>query len=463
MQDESYEWSDSVKDIQGGCGVRIYSDTKVYVMAPSNEHTGGIELLHQLASQIIALGIEAYMFYYPIVEEPVDEFYKKYHVPFVTSVEDSSHNILVVNETVTQFLYITRNMQRVLWWLSVDFYLHNMASNFYMYTKKNATMEPMMQCFVFTNQPEDIEHWVQSEYARQFVKLNLGDKADIKVVGDYLNLEFLQEDADDLPPAKKNVIVYNPKKGLDYTRKLMAIASDLTWIPIENMTPQEVRQCLMQAKVYVDFGDHPGKDRIPREAAISGCVVITGMRGGAANDIDVGIGHEFKFDEKICQLSEIAGKIRFVMDNYEEEFAKQEAYRCVIRGERDKFSLEVAEALGISIRSENVALITMPDECDRLIAALHKYKRRLLAHYIVNDELAVGRNFQHECVICEHNVNYLSLPGTGSLECITWAEAAFLYREGRISLFAGLESKIGQGKDICNTLGICGRDLLLVE
>ena len=30
------------------------------------------------------------------------------------------------------------------------------------------------------------------------------------------------------------------------------------------MTTEEMRSCMSKSKVYIDFGNHPGKDRIPR-------------------------------------------------------------------------------------------------------------------------------------------------------------------------------------------------------
>ncbi len=58
-----------------------------------------------------------------------------------------------------------------------------------------------------------------------------------------------------------------------------------TFVPLENMSKQEVRALMQQSRYYIDFGHHPGKDRLPREAAASGCVVLT-LRAGAAQFFD---------------------------------------------------------------------------------------------------------------------------------------------------------------------------------
>ena len=48
--------------------------------------------------------------------------------------------------------------------------------------------------------------------------------------------------------------------------------------------------------IYIDFGHHPDKERLPREAAIHGCIVITGLCGSAANSQDVPLPNYLKLN-----------------------------------------------------------------------------------------------------------------------------------------------------------------------
>ena len=74
----------------------------------------------------------------------------------------------------------------------------------------------------------------------------------------------------------------------------MKLVGDVEWVPLQGYTLEQMRSILSRAKVYVDFGNHPGKDRIPREAAVSGCIVVTNRIGSAANSLDIPIAEEFK-------------------------------------------------------------------------------------------------------------------------------------------------------------------------
>jgi hypothetical protein len=159
-------------------------------------------------------------------------------------------------------------------------------------------------------------HVYQSEYARLFLEKN-GVKKNLAYLSDYLNATFLnQNPADFSEEIREKLIVYNPAKGLKFTQKLIHSRPDLNWVPIQKMNPTQVQQLLRKSRVYIDFGHHPGKDRLPREAAVSGCCVITGKEGAAANPIDCAFPDTFKFDQIKTPLAEILDQIEYCLNNY---------------------------------------------------------------------------------------------------------------------------------------------------
>lgn len=337
--------------------MKIYPDTVVYILSPAKYHTGGVEVLHQLCSQMIQLGINAQMVYVNFnntddTDNPVDPLYKKYHLPYTFQPIDDEHNVLIVYENAPFLLYGLKNIQRVFWWLSVDNFLNplkNYLVNSIDVLMTNTLASPLPKVFQFQKEDTDIEHWVQSEYARQFVKLNGIPDDKIYFVGDYINQAFLSKVSSLNFSQKENWVAFNPNKGFEVTQYLINFAPDINWRPIQNMTPEQVQELLAKCKVYIDFGNHPGKDRIPREAALSGCVVITGRRGSAANDVDINIPAEFKFDERNCQPEDIINKIKHVFENFDSEFYKQKNYRKRIMEDKNRFHEEVAAVCGYHI------------------------------------------------------------------------------------------------------------------
>lgn len=180
-------------------------------------------------------------------------------------------------------------------------------------------------------------HLAQSEYARVF--LNKNGVNNVGVLGDYLHESFLNVQVDE--KLKQDIVAYNPKKGYNFTKKLINKSPNIKYVPIENMSREDVVELLKKAKVYIDFGFHPGKDRIPREAAYLKCCVISNKRGSANFSKDVPIGEDFKFEESIHNLNLIIQKIEDCFNNYTENLANFDFYRRDIKNQEYDFDEQI--------------------------------------------------------------------------------------------------------------------------
>ena len=102
-------------------------------------------------------------------------------------------------------------------------------------------------------------------------------------------------------------------------------------------------ELLLSAKLYIDFGNHPGKDRIPREAAALGCIIMTNRRGSALNDVDVPINPDLKIDDTSNVFAaHAAERIEDVMVNYLKYHEELASYRKAIIEEKSVFFESVA-------------------------------------------------------------------------------------------------------------------------
>ena len=131
------------------------------------------------------------------------------------------------------------------------------------------------------------------------------------------------------------------RKDLGLQKKLMEFDPKINWIPIQNMTTEQVKQLLCDSKVYIDFGNHPGKDRFPREAAMCGCCVITGRKGSARNDKDVNIDNSYKIEDNEKNIPIIINKIHECLDNYDKCHKDYENYINKIKGEQKQFEDDI--------------------------------------------------------------------------------------------------------------------------
>jgi hypothetical protein len=345
--------------------IKIYKNTKIYIACPANVATGGPELLHQLAYHFINdVNTEAFMYYYNFdnfrFQTPVHPAYQMYGNPYVLRIpddEDNEKNILIVPEVlnVLSLLPKYKKIRKGVWFLGVDpYYLSRLTKKDYFILRainkifkiliKNTPFEfditsqkvlkRLMQKYDYKNDPflkvADF-YLFQSYYAIQhFSELNPK-----YYLSDYLNKNFLEIQTD--LSNKEDIVAYNPAKGFAFTRKIISSAKDIKFTPLINMTRDEVIKTLQRAKVYIDFGNHSGKDRIPREAAILGCCVITGKRGSAAFFEDVPIPNEYKFEDKEENIPKIIEKIKDCFENFEERYKDFEYYRNIIKNEPKKF------------------------------------------------------------------------------------------------------------------------------
>lgn len=303
---------------------------RYYCICPAQIESGGPELTHQMCSELLSLGFEAYMYY--IVENQLEpenveacEKYKKYHTSHATDIREVERedSIVLFNEGATAFIPHMKSCRKVLWWMSVDNY-------------KDCTKETDLD--IIRNQIEF--HLVQSYYAYDYVK-NVVGVAEEKIiyVSDYIGEKYMMKIDDAIP--RMNMALYNPKKGLEKIVPLIEKTPWLKWIPLIKLTEEDMIAYMHIAKIYVDFGNHPGKDRIPREAAICGCCVITNREGSAAYYEDVPIPDQYKFSNVPEQYDEAAALIQDICNNYEKHVGSFEAYRQFIAAERNKFTFDV--------------------------------------------------------------------------------------------------------------------------
>ena len=115
------------------------------------------------------------MFYLKKIDDPIHPNYKKYINDYVFEIEDDANNVLIVPETRTFELYKYKNIQKIIWWQSVD--------NYYVSRKrfKNRVFSALgLKKFFKIEDPghhsEITDHLVQSKYAELHLKENNIDR-----------------------------------------------------------------------------------------------------------------------------------------------------------------------------------------------------------------------------------------------------------------------------------------------
>ncbi len=315
-----------------------------YIPAPSYSVTGGQECLHQLCDSLNKSGKNAFIVYYPDVNAPIPEVYKKYQVQVEVEVKDIETNTIILHESQFDRLYDFKNVKIIFWWLSVDnffkssmryltlgSYINNYPNLFlksivvklyYLFIRRKNILKRQLSISQLKNKSSI--HLCQSVYAEKFLD-KIGFQ-NLFQLNDYINSEFkIVENAQ-----RENIILYNPKKGYKFQKYLIQKFSNYTWVPIINMNYSQISELMNRAKIYVDFGNHPGRDKIPREAVAAGLCIVTGIHGSAFYYGDIPISDEYKFDQENFDDIRFKVVIDRLLENYSVEREKFQIYRNMV-------------------------------------------------------------------------------------------------------------------------------------
>lgn len=277
----------------------------IVVLCPSNTVTGGPEALHQLVHTVNRIRPNFGAICYTPFEEPfeVPEAYHQYNVPVIRKDQIPADAVVVFPE-IYPHLFPLFPQRKAFWWLSVD----NHGSH---------GSGPLDSAWL---------HLAQSEYARQHVIAAYGKEP--QMLTDYINPRYINSSKVE----RFQRVAVNPVKGGDQIDKI-----DVKSVRLYNMSRDQVQRELENSMVYVDFGHHPGRDRFPREACLSGAVVFTNRVGAANNDVDIPIDPWFKFND----LPELEHKIRQVFEDYLRFRHAQNNYLKIILNQESIFVDEV--------------------------------------------------------------------------------------------------------------------------
>jgi hypothetical protein len=318
--------------------------SRVILMSPVDAITGGPEALHQLAFSIRQQGGEAGMAYYAkdkgidfsqthvrpqTVEGKALEAYRRYEPQPYQDIELTASDLLVFPEVMASFATMDFACPKAIWWLAVD---NALSAN-------PALRYPRMPHRVFEDR--DITHFYQSAYARQFL-LERGAKK-LVPLADYTGIDEVIQWVPE--PLERTVdVALFPNKGAELAQAFVASAPELSYTLIQNMSRAEVGEALRQTRVYIDFGGQPGKDRVPREAAISGNVVFLHHQGAGSYYEDSPLDDVYLFTQEDIRTGNLKARVQLVLQNRLHNFEQQSYYRQRVLNEQQEFGIQVRNA-----------------------------------------------------------------------------------------------------------------------
>ena len=352
---------------------KLKKNSEIYILAPARIDTGGPTDLHQLAYILRnKFKKKTYMYYYPkTIKNPVHKNYKVLKVPYKKNIDDLKKNILIIPEayTAVEISKSYKNLQKGLWWLSVDFFLYHRFIN-----KNHSTIRSLIKIphkfinlfnkltsFYYGNVSLFkylkfiyLKPWFSNIFKIENIKVNLvhsdyqfkvlkKNKIKANYLSDYIRKEYFIASKKILIKNEQNIMCYNPRKSSNFFEKFIKLNPDIKFIPLINLNLKQVIDILSKSKIYMDFGFHPGQDHLPREAAILRNCVITNREGSASIYNDLPIKEEFKFIERKENFIKITKKINLIFNSFSDQLKKFKFYRNVLYLQEKKFTNQISK------------------------------------------------------------------------------------------------------------------------
>ncbi len=214
-----------------------------------------------------------------------------------------------------------------IWWLSVD--------NFPLSRLNHLDIQNMMH---------SCSHLCQSHYAVSFLSSTPAKK--IRMLSDFT--EF--DDTSLIKPTSRRSydIAFLPAKAAGAGAILKDLSSEFKLVALEKMDRATMCRTLGDTKIFLDFGHHPGKDRVPREAALAGVVPLIRYAGAAKEFADVPLGEQFFIkNEDFFIPGKVLEKCRECLKNIEKYQSELNEYQTFISKEKEIFFNEISNLIEI--------------------------------------------------------------------------------------------------------------------
>lgn len=300
---------------------------RIHIVCPSEAVSGSAESLHQFGRAAATLGYDVRIAYLPDGDPlgPVPSAFRTYGVRHDQDIPDESSVAVLVPHTAVELLAHLTRVQKLVWWLRLD------AED---------------QAVEFALDVSGAIHLAQSEHARAFLE-SRGVRAHL--LGDYIRAAFIKRAEALAPPERLNTVLYNPDPSDLLTPRLIDASRDvLTWVPVTGLAPDDVAEIMAYSKVFVDFGRHAGRTRMPREALASGCCVVTGRRGATGSAADLAVPDGFAFDERDpAAVTKILNRVALTLMEFGEATQNFAAARRTVTGQEAAFRTDVEQLLRV--------------------------------------------------------------------------------------------------------------------
>lgn len=298
---------------------------KILHICPAHIATGGTEGIHHLVSEMNKNeNIDAQILYVGTnLNHPQPEVYKKYDSPYVTTFPNE-YDAVIFPEIYANEVIKTAYQNKItaVNWQGIDVYDWH---------------TPIKERGLFLKNKNTI-HITMSEYGMEHLR-NLGLNP-IKI-SDCINDDYLQQFNEEFE--RNDVVLYNPVeiKLTQFQKNIMRVCESrgIKFLPLTGYSQEQLINIFRHSKLYIDFGVFSGRERLPREAVMCGCCILTSKSGTAGYYRDNAILEKYKLDN----VDEAIYTIDYILKNYAVCKSDFDEYRQLMYEDRKLYPKQVEE------------------------------------------------------------------------------------------------------------------------
>lgn len=331
---------------------------KIIIFCPGDIISGGVNSLHNLCSLLVRNGFNATMYYFNAKPDIINSHQIiSYNVNRYDGKIDEPDQIIIVPETMIEILTTFSKAKKIIYWLALKYYFKNppwrppfhikpvrkliSCRSYYGYSggilesaKRKLNEFSKSKFNIWT---EDYIHISNSHFVANYC-MHRGAKKSFVLLNPIRN-EFYNKEAN--LNSRTETILFGPK-----TPKLLVLFAriflkEFKIIQLRHIPFKKVYKLMSKSLVFAEFGNNPGRDRMPREAAMLGCIVFMNTRGSNALKEDYNIDNQYKIIDKLINYPHIIKEIRKAAQNYKIQISDFDQFRKQLKNEKANFDNEV--------------------------------------------------------------------------------------------------------------------------
>ncbi len=342
----------------------------IVICCPGNALTGGVNSLHNLCKALMASGFNAYMYYVNADETKLKNYQiTSYKINRIYHLNDSSDTLVVVPETMVTLALQLKKAKKVVYWLALNYFFKKPTWRFPFSLK---LFRKLISCRSYDGYSSGILETTKrrlNEFSKSHLDMWNGDVIHLSnsnFVANYCRKKGsphtyvlhnpIREEFYNHQPNFNNrekLILFGPKTPKFIIWRMRKYLPEFSIVRIRKTPFEQVVELMSKAVVFAEFGNSPGRDRMPREAVMMGCNIFMNTRGAAAFEDDFNIPRKYTIPDSPGNIKYILQQLTNCALNYHDHIGDFDNFRNQLREEKRDFISNAKETFNKIIKNGN--------------------------------------------------------------------------------------------------------------